>query len=96
MEMIKRHDWVSWKKEEGEEFLVNFSMECIEEHKEQEMDLVKDVLKHFGEIFQASHELLPNRTQDHTICLKEGATVPNFSPYRYHIPIIKRWKLKSW
>jgi len=71
-------------KAEGEEFVVNFSMECIEEQKEQVMDLeIKDVLKHFGEIFQAPQELLANRTEDHTIFLKEGATVTKLSPYRY-------------
>ncbi|KAL5720791.1 hypothetical protein ACHQM5_013426 [Ranunculus cassubicifolius] len=44
---------------------------------------ISDLLEKYADIFAEPHSLPPTRSQDHSICLKEGSTPPHCKPYRY-------------
>ena len=80
----------SWKatlqvlKEDGEGYMITPWQDVpIVNEQDGVPHEIYEVLKEFPALFQVPVGLPPSRECDHSIMLKEGATIPNIRPYRY-------------
>ncbi|XP_061375179.1 uncharacterized protein LOC133317331, partial [Gastrolobium bilobum] len=67
-----------------ENYLVDLRVVSTNVGKEEDsIELTSRVMHQFPEVFRERTDLPPERTCDHRIILKAGASVPNLKPYRY-------------